>query len=198
MTQEIFRIKRNTHPDVPEHVWKGHCSDYMQRMKNSGWHAGHRRRVLKAGLTGWYKVVEKEANEGIPIYRHRNFNRAGREQAKLDKKNSWFKPKNKQNTTDTENSNNELQGVLIIDATPEEEVKTMIEEVIQDSSIDIRVIERPGPKHQDAMMATNERQKEKCDKLETCLICNTDKGGDCRKKEIVYELTCKDCKTTII
>ena len=50
---------------------------------------------------------------------------------------SWFKPKNKQNTTDQETSDTDLQGVLIIDATPDEEVKTMIEEVIQDSSLDI-------------------------------------------------------------
>ena len=84
MTQEIFRIRRNTHSDVPDYVWKQHCTDYMQRMKNSGWQAHHRRRVLKAGLTGWYKVLEKEANEGTPIYRHRNYSREAREKAKVE------------------------------------------------------------------------------------------------------------------
>ena len=59
MTQEIFRIKRNTHPDVPNETWKSHCSSYMQRMKNSGWCANIRRRVLKAGLVGWVKTLEK-------------------------------------------------------------------------------------------------------------------------------------------
>ena len=36
MSQEIFRIMRNTHHDVADAVWKGDISDFMQRMKNSG------------------------------------------------------------------------------------------------------------------------------------------------------------------
>ena len=197
MTQEIFRIRRNTHSDVPDYVWKQHCTDYMQRMKNSGWQAHHRRRVLKAGLTGWYKVLEKEANEGTPIYRHRNYNREAREKAKVEKKNSWFKPKQKTQPTQLDQQDTELAGVLIIEASPEEEIKTMMEDVIAESTLNIRVIERPGPKHQDTMMATNDKPREKCEQLNTCLICNTDKGGDCRKKEIVYELYCTACKTTL-
>ena len=73
----------------------------------------------------------------------------------------------------------------------------MMEDVIAESTLNIRVIERPGPKHQDTMMATNDKPREKCEQLNTCLICNTDKGGDCRKKEIVYELYCTACKTTL-
>ena len=198
MTQEILRIKRNTHPDVPEQVWKQHCTNYMQRMKNSGWHAGYRKRVLKAGLTGWYKIVEKELNEKIPRYRHHDYKKDERAKAKEAKKRTWFKPRNKnKNKHETEMitaTEEDLQGVLIIDATPDEEIKTMMEAAIADSILDIRVVERPGPKHQDAMIATNNNPKTKCEQVETCLICQTEKGGDCRKKEIVYELLCAECK----
>ena len=74
----------------------------------------------------------------------------------------------------------------------------MIEGVINESTIKMRVIERPGPKHQDTMIATNANEKQKCEKINTCLVCNTDKGGDCRKKEVVYEITCKTCKPKMI
>ena len=56
----------------------------------------------------------------------------------------------------------------------------------------IRVIERPGPKHQFTMLATNSNSRPKCDKK--CLVCDTKDGGNCRSKGIVYELLCDGCK----
>ena len=82
MTQEIFRIKRNTHPDATTETWKHHCSEYMQRMKNSGWPAPIRKRVLKAGLVGWKKTLEKEINDGKPRYRHYTYDREARDKTK--------------------------------------------------------------------------------------------------------------------
>ena len=106
----------------------------MQCMKNSGWCANIRRRVLKAGLVGWVKTLEKEINDNEPRYRHYTYKREERDKKKRDKKDNWYKPKRQQ---DTDNTTNDPEGVLIIDATPNEEVKTMIEEVLKDSEIDL-------------------------------------------------------------
>ena len=51
-------------------------------------------------------------------------------------------------------------------------------------------MERPGPKNQFSLLATNRNARPKCEDSE-CLICTADKGGYCRAKEIVYELKCE-------
>ena len=194
MSQEIFRIMRNTHHDVEDKVWKGDISDFMQRMKNSGWPEDTRRKIVKKGLTGWFKVVERYLNGEIPLYRHFNYNREKRDKEKDDKRTNWHKSKKEPKKEDAD----KLEGVIIIDATPDEEVKKIVEKALEGSKLTkIRVVERPGPKHKDALMATNKTERVRCEKPD-CLICKTEKGGDCRKKEIVYQLKCKTCNSEVM
>ena len=83
---------------------------------------------------------------------------------------------------------------MIVDASPEGEIKAIFEEEIAKSNLKIRVIERPGMKHQFITMVTNENKKSKCPP-DTCLVCDTEKGGNCRSKEVVYEIACKSCNS---
>ena len=185
LTQEVLRIFRNTHPRSGM-FWKKDLGDLMQRLFNSGWDEAMRTRVLKAGIVGWCKILNKEFNEGIPRYRHVTFNRAERDRAKQAKKDNWFKSKNMP-------EDQQAKSVLIVDASPGGEIKAIFEEEIAKTNLKIRVIERPGSKHQFITMATNENKKPKC-LPETCLVCDTEKGGYCRAKEVVYEIACKSCK----
>ena len=158
----------------------------MQRLFNSGWGEALRIRILKSGIIGWCKILNKEFNDGVPRYRHVNYNRAERDQAKQAKKDNWFKSKNL--------PADQAKSVLIVDASPEGEIKAIFEEEIAKSNLKIRVIERPGMKHQLITMATNENKKPKCPP-DTCLVCDTEKGGNCRSKEVVYEIACKSCNS---
>ena len=186
LSQEVLRILRNTHPNSGDY-WKDDLSDFMQRLKNSNWPEGLRLRILKSGICGWFKILTKELVEGVPRYRHINFNKEAREKAKIESKNNWFKSK-------TLADEDQPEAVLIIDSTPNSEIKTIFEEELKKSSLKIRVIERPGPKVQFTAMATNANPREKCQPGE-CMICDTKGGGNCRSKEITYEITCKGCKS---
>ena len=100
-------------------------------------------------------------------YRSVTYKQTERAQAKLDKKNNWFK------------SNKlppELQpdAVLVIDASPGGEVLKIFETEIKKSKLKIRCVENPGPKHQFSAMATNHNPKNKCPPS-TCLVCDTNK-----------------------
>ena len=179
LSQEVFRILRNSHPKAGE-VWKNDISDFAQRMKNSGWDEETRERVIKQGFTGWIRVLSKEQFQNEPRYRHHDYKRKERDEVKNDKKNNWFK------TSDTD----ETEAVMMIDATPDSELKTIIEDEIKNTKLKIRVIERPGPKHQYSLMSTNVNERPKCQK--PCMICETKGGGNCRTKSSVYEIVCDE------
>ena len=179
LSQEVFRILRNSHPKAGE-VWKNDISDFAQRMKNSGWDEETRERVIKQGFTGWIRVLSKEQFQNEPRYRHHDYKRKERNDVKTDKKNNWFK------TSDTD----ETEAVMMIDATPDSELKTIIEDEIKNTKLKIRVIERPGPKHQYSLMSTNVNERPKCQK--PCMICETKGGGNCRTKSSVYEIVCDE------
>ena len=83
---------------------------------------------------------------------------------------------------------------LLIEQKFNNTIKTIFEEELKKSSLKVRVIERPGPKVQYTAMATNAHPREKCQTGE-CMICDTKGGGNCRSKEITYEITCKGCKS---
>ena len=181
MTQEVLRILRNTHPMTGD-VWKKDISDFAQRMKNSGWDESSRIRVIKQGIVGWMRILSREHFLGEPRFRHFDYNREARDKKKMDKKNNWFK----------NSENDDTEAVLMIDATPNSELKTIIDNEIKSTKLKIRVIERPGPKHQFTMLATNSNSRPKCEK--SCLVCETKNGGNCRTKGVVYELLCEACK----
>ena len=180
LSQEVFRILRNTHPKSGD-IWKQDVSDFAQRMKNSGWDPQTRLRVIKQGITGWFRVIEKEVLNNEPRYRHHNYQRGERNQAKKAKKDNWYK----------NSENDDTEAVMMIDATPNAELKEIIEKEINKSDLKIRAIERPGPKHLFTMMATNSNTRPKCKKH--CPVCTTKNGGNCRTKSTVYELTCQSC-----
>ena len=58
-TQEIIRILRNFHKDIPEEEVNKSLSDYMKKLQNSGYDEKFRREVLKVRKNGFRKQVER-------------------------------------------------------------------------------------------------------------------------------------------
>ena len=64
----------------------------------------------------------------------------------------------------------------MLDATPRAEVINEVAKIFGECGLKVAVVQRPGPKWKDTLMMTNETKRPECQKKETCLICNTDKG----------------------
>ena len=87
--------------------------------------------------------------------------------------------------------------VIFIPATPNSELKKVIEEEAKACALKIRVVEKPGKKLIDYLKSfdkTNENPK--CEEKD-CLTCGNGekKGGHCRKHDIVYKIACEECET---
>ena len=122
------------------------------------------------------------------MYRSRSYKKEERREAKEAKKGNWFK----------QNSKGEViyDSVLFVPATPKSELKTIIEDEAKACNLRVRVVEKPGRKLIDYIKSSDKtNEKPKCGD-ESCIMCETDtKGGrKCRKSDIVYEITCEECK----
>ena len=110
------------------------------------------------------------------MYRPRNWKRKERRKEKLKKAKEWYKT-----------GGNE--SVLFITATPESELKGLLQEVIEKSKIKLKVEEKSGKKMMRILQKNNPFATRECQK-EDCMVCTGDRGGSCRETGVTY---CIDC-----
>ena len=80
-----------------------------------------RKEILASARNGYIKQFEADLNGTTPLYRERSFNREERDKIKEEKPKLWYKGKN-----------DEYKQMLMIDATPNGELKKEIEELKND------------------------------------------------------------------
>ena len=81
----------------------------------------------------------------------------------------------------------------MIPATPNSELKKEVDQIAKSAGLRVKVVERPGKKLIDYLKGFDKTRKtEKCYEND-CLVCVAEKGGNCRKPNIVYKITCKEC-----
>jgi hypothetical protein len=190
-TQEVNRIMRNNHEDIPETEKADTISGFMKKLKNSGFPAKYRREVLTSAKNAFAKQKEASEEGRVPLNRPKTWHEKERAQNKKNKSKKWYK------------GNGDYTNFIMIPATPGSVLKKQIEKEIEPifKHFKIRVVERPGQKiievlQQKIGKAMNEKN---CKNLSECLICNNELGGgDCRKNGIVYQILCKECSDQYI
>ena len=92
------------------------------------------------------------------------------------------------------------ESFIMIPVTPHSKLKRKIEERIKAIKIKrkIKIVEKPGQKFIEVIKQKFKKpNRTKCNDPE-CIMGNTENGGNCRKNEIVYKVTCKECQHTYI
>ena len=176
LTQECYRIMKNCHELAGRETLTGHLTHYMARMQAAGYDKSFRAQVLRSAFKANERMKQQERDGVRPVYRARNWKRKERRKEKLKKAKEWYKT-----------GGNE--SVLFITATPESELKGLLQEVIEKSKIKIKVVEKSGKKMMRILQKNNPFAKRECGK-EDCMVCTGDRGGSCRETGITY---CIDC-----
>ena len=119
------------------------------------------------------------------MYRNRKYQQKKREEEKKHKKHNWHKKGG-------------ADQFFMIPATQNSVLKKEMEACIKDTNIStkIKVIERPGNKLVEEMKNNMKKheQKVRCEDTNRCMICREEKGGDCRKNEVIYQISCVTCE----
>ena len=65
-------------------------NEYMQVLKNSGYNSNFRREILKAGISGYQKILEDDRLGKKPLYRSKEWRSSARRMEKKNKKRNWL------------------------------------------------------------------------------------------------------------
>ena len=176
LTQECIRVIRNCHELAGRQRLTDHLSYYMARMQAMGYDKSFRIQVLRSAFAAHEKIREEEERGGRPMYRSRNWKRNERRKEKVMKKKNWYKK-------------GENESVLFVTATPDSELKELLQEEISKSKFKIKVIEKSGAKIVRLLQKNNPFAKKVCGK-DDCMICRGNGKGSCRETGITYKIEC--------
>ena len=79
LTQECIRRLRNTKVELGEECRNKHLSDFMLKLKNSGYKEKYRKEILDSALKGFDKMLEDDKKGVKPLFRSKDWNKEERE-----------------------------------------------------------------------------------------------------------------------
>ena len=91
LTQYGLRILRNTKLEVEWCQKAAMLSEFMERMRDSGYSHRFWQEILESILKGWDSIVEEHLAGRRPINRPRSWKQHERQETKWRKRTSWFK-----------------------------------------------------------------------------------------------------------
>ena len=182
LTQYGLRILRNTKLEVEWSVKAAMLSEFMERLRDSGYSHRFRQEILQSVLTGWESIVEEHLAGRRPINRPRSWKEHERQETKWRKRTSWFKAGG-------------YSTVMFCPFTPNSELAARWREVeARGAAIRgwrFRVVELGGRpvksilcKNPWAGPCTNQR----------CLVCTTGGRGNCGRPGCTYSIQCLACR----
>ena len=154
---------------------------FMLRMQFSVYSSSFRYQVLNSTLAAYNRVLSRDVDGNRPMYRPKEWNREERLKLKKGKKVNWYKQGG-------------FESVIFVPATPRSALQKSYQEVVRDSGIKIRVVERAGRTVKTFLQRSNPFRTQFCDK-EDCFVCISGGKGDCRASGVTYEISCVQCKT---
>ena len=184
-SQEVIRILRNCHPSLPWEEKVTHLNEFSERLRDSGYPERTRAEIIQSGLTGYERMKEVESNGGRPVNRLKGHEENERRKEKARKITNWYK-------------NNMYSTVLFVPCTPRSTLANRLKEVEARGSKDrewrVKVVEMGGQTLRSQLSKSNPWPTKTCGDSR-CFPCREEKGGgNCRRKNVGYCITCKTCK----
>ena len=218
LSQDLVRRLHNTKEDLPVAFKMEIIDGYAQKVTNGGYSLDQTRRIIIAGIKGYYaKLRRRRKEEGrYRIHLTAEESRGHRIRKKLIGKSSWFRNTRKRNQEDVVKKTSgtkrksgksgrapsetsiRTRSVLFIPQTSGGELARRTREVLERlqpaMGYKVKVVERTGTSLQQKLSQTAIWAGEKCGR-DYCVTCN--QGGEelplCTRSSVVYENICVTC-----
>ena len=198
LTQECLRRLRNTKLELGKEIQNKYLSEFMLKLKNSGYSEKYRKEILNSANKAFQKIIEDDKSNKKPMYRCRNWKKEERNEAKFIKKRNWW----------NRNPLINYKSVLFVPPTPggalAKEMRKREEELNKLNKERIKIVEKGGIQMKQILTSKNPFQKEKC-KEKWCPLCNESKNVECEPKpnskllcrtnNVGYRWVCLTCKS---
>lgn len=152
---------------------------FVMKMQYSGYGKKFRHEVIDAALKAHEEMVRKDREGEVPLYRPKEWKREEREQLKRQKRKDWYKKGG-------------YRSVIFVPATPNSELRKMLEEDVQSSGIKIKIVETAGTNMKRMLQRSDPFKSRNCLK-EECIVCQSGGKGRCRASNVTYRIECQEC-----
>ena len=192
LTQECLRVIRNTKIELGENTRNKHLTNFMLKMKNSGYSKKYRIEILDSALKAFKKMIDDDSNGVKPLFRNRNWNKENRQLEKKNKKRNWYKIGT--------HSKIKYKSILFVPPTPGGELlrdlKQREMELNKDDNERIKMVEKGGYKIKNMLVKKNPFAKTKCHE-KWCPMCPEKYGKfklPCNTNNTGYRWICRTCQ----
>ena len=148
----------------------------MKRLQVAGYDKSFRAQILRTSLAAVRKMRTDEEDGVRPMYRARMWKRVERRKEKRIKSRDWYKK-----------GGNE--SVLFITATPDSELKQLLQREIEKSGFKIKLVEKSGRKILRHLQKNDPFARKDCGERD-CMVCTSGEGGSCRETGVTYTIDC--------
>ena len=139
---------------------------------------------MQSGLQGYKKMVETERNGGRPVNRPRGIDLKERKKQKQRKRDNWYEEGG-------------YSTVLFVPCTPGSILTKRLKEAEARSQEDrewkVKIVEMGGQTLRSQVSRSDPWAGKQCGR-ENCFPCKQEKGGECRRKNVGYIISCQKCK----
>ena len=175
MSQEVIRILRNTKTSLPWSFKAELLTSFAIRMKDSGYSEKVRYEVIRGGVLGYERQVQRDLAGQCPLYRPREWNREERDRRKKLQKVAWYRP---------------AETVLFVPPSHRSELANKLAEETSNSRWRIRVVERAGRSLKQQLTSSDPLSTRDCGR-HNCFVHSSGGKGDCRKPSVLYRHVCQ-------
>ena len=183
LSQEFIRILRNCHPDLPWEEKLVHLNEFTERLRDSGYPEKMRAEIVQSELKGYSNMKETERSGGRPVNRMRTLDGYERRKQRERKRQNWYK-------------SDKYATVLFVPCTPRSILANRLREVEvrgrEDRKWRVKIVEKGGQTVKSQLCKSDPWAGGTCGKA-TCFPCQKSGGGNCKRKNVGYCITCEEC-----
>ena len=186
LTQELLRVMLRCSPLLEWSRVTEHLNGMMRRLQFSGYDQRFRAQVLKSAFTAYDNIKQEDAEGVRPMYRPKDWDRKGREEMKMRKRESWFREGG-------------AETVIFVPNTPGSELKKRYEEEVGKSQVKVKIVESAGRSIKSMLQRSDPSGASDCQppQKDECPVCLSGYRA-CRKEGVTYQINCNSCEEVYV
>ena len=175
---EVSRRLLNTSPHLVKEGWADeYIEKFDYKLLSSGYNQGERDIIIKEGFFRYRNILSAAEDGERPIYRPGDFNKKSRAIGKIRSKQEWYGKSN--------------DAVLFVQATPGEQLRKKVQDIVKTHKMKIKVVEKGGHSIKSCLQRSDVDPTVVCGM--SCAVCETG-GRNCSIESVGYKVTCLECE----
>ena len=208
LSQDLVRRMLHTDSKTSQSRRNEIVDSFTDKLKRSGYKKSQIIEIAKSGLKCFMRKVRSAEKSGLGLHRSSGSTLESRHRKKILAKTTWFRAAKRNGDSDkgsTRRKENkektprkaEIRSVLFVPSTKGGDLARRLrkeeEKMTELTGYRVKIVEKSGTQVRRTLCRKNPWAGSNCQR-EKCMVCKQKGGGDCRRRNVVYQTTCDQCK----